>query len=152
MNVRSKIIKIRNLPQGDRRIACINSKPFALLFALLIGGILLICTHNDLLGIIAVVFSLYYLCFTKNEKLAEFYENYAVFYHINDQKDACYLLYWCDIQTWQCHAHLNDYDEIEIAFHNEQRISLRCIGKHKIKRYFKRFVSVEKVLLHSESL
>lgn len=152
MDVRSKILKIRNLPQGDKRIGSINAKPYAFFVVVLLTGILSVMKEHYLFGSIFIIVSLYNLCFTQNEKLAEFYADYAVFYHINDHKDECFLLFWEDVEGWQCMRRHSGYDMIEITMHNQKSVSLRCVDKHKIDRYLKRFTHSQKEKLSRSRL
>ncbi len=152
MEVRSKVLKIRNLPQGNKRIGSINAKPYAFFVVTLIAGILLVMKQSHLIGSIGIILSLYQLCFTQNEKLAEFYVDYAVFYHINDHKDECFLLFWEEVEDWQCICKHSGYDRIEITLNNQKNVSLRCVDQHKINRYLKRFTHIQKEALSRSKL
>lgn len=141
MNVRSKNLKIRNLPKGRKRIDCINAKPFVLFGICLITGILLLILCNSyLIGTVLVLISLYNFLFIKNEILVEFYEEYAVFYRTTSYKDECFLLFWNDVRDWYIQRAKSNYDEIHISLKNDQKVVLKCVSKHKIQRYFRRFV------------
>lgn len=142
LNVRSKNLKIRNLPKQCKRIGQINSKPYVFLVLFFILGILLIACRSYVMGTILTVLFIYNLCFVKNCVLIEFYEDHAVFYQITTHKDDCYLLFWDDIEKWRYVKTKTDYDLLEITLKNGKEISLKCISKHKTLHCFKRFVKV----------
>lgn len=137
MDIRSHTLKIRNLPQGHKRIACINAKPYALLGLLLLIGILLVAWMKYyMLGGILLAAAVYNFLFIKNERLVEFYDEYVVFYHINTYRDECFLLFWNDIVSWQIKPTKSIYDELAITLRNQKEITLKCVSKHKLIRYF----------------
>ena len=150
LNVRSKNLKIRNLPKGKKRIDCINSKPFAFFGLCLVMGIILITLcQSYLIGGLFIIVSIYNFFFIKNEVLVEFYEDHAVFYHTTSYKDECYLLFWEDVASWEIHHAKSDYDELTLTLKNDKKVTLKCVSKHKIQRYLKRYVAVrqEKVIV-----
>lgn len=142
LNVRSKNLKIRNLPKGQKRLDCINSKPFAFFgLCFLVGLILIVLSQSYLIGGLLVVISAYNFFFIRNEVLVEFYEDHAVFYHHNAYKDECFLLFWEDVHSWQIKRTKKDYDELLLVLKNHRKVTLKCVSKHKIQRYFKRYAS-----------
>lgn len=140
--VRSKNLKIRNLPKGHKMIDSVNSKPFVFFsFCLVIGVLLIILCQSYLIGGILTVLSLYNFFCIKNEKLMEFYDEFVVFYHINSYKDECFLLFWEDIESWKITHTKKDYDEILLRLKNGKTVCLKCVSKHKVQRYFKRYAN-----------
>lgn len=144
LTVRSKVLKIRNLPKGQRRVGTINSKPLALFIVLLVLGVLLVAVKKNLfIGIFLIVFSLYNILFIRGDCLVEFYEDFVVFYHIHSNKDECYLLFWEDIAKWQIVRNRKDYDELCIELKNHMTVKIPCVSKLKLERYFKRYAQTE---------
>lgn len=142
LTVRSKMLKIRNLPKEHRRLGVINSKPVVLFVVLLGVGIVLVAMkQNFLIGIILITLSLYNMLFIRGDHLVEFYDDYVVFYHINANKDECYLVFWEDIAAWQIQRNGMNYDELVIGLKNHQTIRFQCVSKMKLERYFKRCVN-----------
>lgn len=140
LSVRSKNLKIRNLPKGHKIIDCVNSKPFVFFSICLVMGLLLVLiAQSYLIGGILVVLSLYNFFCIKNEKLVEFYDEFVVFYHISSYKDECYLLFWEDIESWKIIHTKRDYDELILHLKNGKKVTLKCVSKHKLQRYFKRY-------------
>ncbi|MFQ7537438.1 MAG: hypothetical protein ACLRL6_08880 [Clostridium sp.] len=52
MNVKSKVLKIRNLPTDGRKIDQINAKPYLIIAVFLFIGIALLFTRVYLIGIV----------------------------------------------------------------------------------------------------
>ena len=137
MNVRSKQLKIRNLPQDEKKKDCVSTKPYLWFLCTLIVGISLIFFfHLYLIGGLLVSVSLYYLIFIKNEILVDFYDTFAVFYHVSPFSDDCFLLYWDDVESWHFRSRTYDYEELMVRLKNGKEISLRCACKHKMQRFF----------------
>ena len=109
MRVRSKILKIRNLPKTGEKRGEIKTKPYGLLLTFLVIGIALLFTSYYVFGIVLVGLFLYYLLFIKNALLVEFFDTYAVFY-LNNGKDECYVLFWNDVKDWQLEKAKRDMD------------------------------------------
>lgn len=142
MNVRSKILKIRNLPKGDKRIDHVHAKPYVFISICLAIGIGLLCTRFFLAGIIVTLIFLFYLIFVRDMILIEIYDQYAVFYFINE-KDECFLLFWEDIEKWEVINSRTDLDVLNITLHNHEMISLKCLSKKKVIKYFVKYTNEE---------
>lgn len=140
MNVKSKILKIRNLPCNGKKIAEIKAKPYGFILLFLGVGLLLLCTRFYFLGIVIAALFLYYLLFVKDILLVEFYDLYAVFY-LNNGNDECFLLFWEDIYHWDISSSRRDLDVLNIMLKNDQTYSLKCLGKKKIVRFFEQYAS-----------
>lgn len=139
MNIRSRNLKIRNLPKGNKRIDRINSKPYLFLGLFLVMGAALILCRSYLLGSMFVILFLYNFCFVKNDILIEFYDEYAVFYHYDNRKDECFILFWQDVAKWQYVHTKRDYDEIEVWLKNGRQVTIKCISQHKTLKFFKHY-------------
>ena len=128
MSVRSKMLKIRNLPKGHRRLGSINTKPIDLFIAVLAFGVVLIAVKSLFIGTFLIAFSLYNILFIRGDCLAEFYDDFVVFYHVNSHKDECYLL-----------KNRKHYDELIIGLKNNTIVRFPCVSKIKLARYFRRY-------------
>ena len=95
-----------------------------------------------ILGILLVFVAVYSFLFIKNERLIEFYDDYCVFYRMNANKDECFLLFLNDISAWEIHPG-SEYDELSVTLRDQRKIVLKCVCKHKLTRYFKRYVNRE---------
>lgn len=141
MDVRSQAIKIRNLPQGHKRIDCINAKPY-LFFGMIgmIGVLLVLMERYMIIGILLLLAALYCFLFIKNERLIEFYDEYCVFYRVNNNKDECFLLFWNDIIDWKIKSK-NECDILTVTLRNHKKADFKCVSKHKLIRYLKQNVN-----------
>lgn len=141
MDVRSQSIKIRNLPQGHKRIGCINAKPYLLFGTIgMIGILLLLREKYMILGVLLLLSSLYCFLFIKNERLVEFYDEYCVFYRMNTYRDECFLLFWNEIDDWKIQQG-SEYDTLIITLRNQKKVHLKCVSRHKLIRYLKKNVN-----------
>lgn len=138
MNVKSKILKIRNLPKDGKRIDHVNAKPYLFIMVCLIIGIVFLFTQLYFVGIIISVLFLYYLVFVRDVVLVEFFEQYAVFY-LNNGKDECFLLFWEDIVKWEIINNRSDLDHLNIILRNQESITLKCLSKKKVAKYFMQY-------------
>ena len=143
MNVKSKILKTRNLPKDGKKLDSIGTKPYMIICICIVLGFFLLFTRFYLFGIVLVILFLYYLLFVKNVVLIEFYDQYAVFY-LNNGNEECFLLFWNDILKWNISESRNELDELHIVLKNREHVDLKCLGKKKIKRWFSQFVDDEK--------
>jgi len=140
VNVKSKVLKIRNLPTDGRKIDQINAKPYLIIAVFLFIGIALLFTRVYLIGIVITFLFLYCLLFVKDVVLIEFFENYAVFY-LNNGKEECFLLFWQDVAKWSITSSRNDLDVLNIELKNQQCISLKCVSRKKVEKYFLQFAT-----------
>ena len=135
VNVKSKILKIRNLPKDGKRIDHVNAKPYLFIIVCLIVGVALLFTKIYFVGIVITLLFLYYFVFVRDVVLVEFYDQYAVFY-LNNGKDECFLLFWEDVVKWEIINNRNDLDHLNIIMRNQESITLKCLSKKKVAKYF----------------
>lgn len=140
VNVKSKVLKIRNLPTDGRKIDQINAKPYLVIAVFLFIGIALLFTRVYLIGIVITFLFLYCLLFVKDVVLIEFYETYAVLY-LNNGKEECFLLFWQDVAKWSITSSRNDLDVLNIELKNHQCISLKCVSRKKVEKYFLQYAT-----------
>ena len=135
MNVKSKCLKIRNIPTDGEFLGRINSKPYLFIIVAILIGLALLTTDFYMVGILLCLVFLYCLIFVKNLKLIEFYKEYAVFF-LNNGNDECFLLFWQDVSSWNIESHVNDLDILHIQLKNGEEIALKCLSRKKIRKYF----------------
>lgn len=140
MNVKSKCLKIRNLPSDGEYLGHINSKPYAFIIIGILIGAALLATSFYLVGIVLCLVFLYCLVFVKNIKLVEFYKDYVVFF-LNNGNDECFLIFWQDVASWEMESHVNDLDILHIHLKNGKDVSLKCLSRKKIETYFRTYVT-----------
>lgn len=139
LQIRSKNLKIRNLPKGDKRMDVINSKPYVFLCLFLFLAMMMLISKYYLLTILFFFLFLYNFCFIRNTVLVEFFYDYVIFYN-QSQKDEAFLLFYSDVLKWEYVHTKKDYDELHMVLKNDQHIKIPCISKHKILRHFKQHV------------
>ena len=93
VNVKSKVLKIRNLPTDGRKIDQINAKPYLVIAVFLFIGI-------------ALLFTRVYL-----------------------------------IAKWSITSSSNDLDVLNIELKNHQCISLKCVSRKKVEKYFLQYAT-----------
>lgn len=140
MNVKSKTLKIRNLPQNEKRLASINSKPYLFIVVFLGVGFYALWKDYYIVGAIVVAIFLFNLFCIPNKVVTEFYEEYAVYYY-EQEKDECFILFWEDIACWTYHSKMNDLDMIEIELVNGASICFKCLSKPKTLQYFQKYAA-----------
>lgn len=140
VNVKSKILKIRNLPIDGKKVDQIKAKPYMFIIVILLFGIALLWTNFYLLGILITLFFLYYLLFVKDTLLVEFYDYYVVFY-LNNGKEECFLLFWEDIDHWDISCSRRECDVLNITLKNNETLALKCLARKKVEKYFTIYAS-----------
>lgn len=140
MNVKSKILKIRNLPCDGTKLETISSKPYVFICFLLLMGIVLLCSDYYLFGCVITIFAAFYLFFVKNIKLIEFYDRYAFFY-TNNGKDECFVLFWEDVEKWEIIKGKSALDTLTITLKNHQSVTISCVSSKKIEKYFQKYTA-----------
>lgn len=133
--MKSKKLKIRNLPKNEKQIDHITAKPMGILFGSVVLGFILFFTKYYLIGTILFAMFFYELVCVKDYELVAFYETYAVFF-IDKKKENCYIVYYDDILKWDYKTKWNSYDKIDLVFKNGNEVELRCMEKRKFKKYF----------------
>ncbi len=140
MSVHSKVLKVHNLPKTGKKIGQVNAKPYLFIIVCLFLGICLLYTSCYLLGVMIVMLFSYNLLFVRDMVLAEFYDEYAVFY-LDQNKDECYLLFWDDIEQWGITKHKRTLDTLDIILKDQKCISFKCLHKRKIEKFFESYVA-----------
>lgn len=136
--IKSKVLKIRNLPKDKQRVDFISSKPYMFLTTFLAFGILLFAIQLKLAGIVLIGLSVAGFFMMKDKVVTEFYDEYVVFY---DEKhlDECYILFWEDVMVWHYLVSKSSLDEIEIILKNDKHVKFQVLSKPKILKYFRKY-------------
>lgn len=136
--MKSKILKIRNLPTDGKLLDRVTSKPYLFIVFFIVVGVIFLFTPFYLLGIVLCILFLYNLLFVKNITLIEFYDAY-VFFYLNNGKDECFVLFWEDILKWNYTQHRNRLDLLQIHLKNNESITMKCLSRKKILKYFHKY-------------
>lgn len=149
MNIKSKNLKIRNLPKNNKRIDKINSKPYLALIIFLVSGIA-IFSVSYLIGLLICALCLYNLCFIRNMILTEFFDDYAVFYN-TQKKDECFILFWQDIAKWKFQKQRSDLDILEVHLKDGRKVTFQCVSKRKTLNHFHKYSKATEIITNKRS-
>ena len=99
--MKSKEIRVRNLPKDDVPFYVSNVKPTSFLMIAMIAGIcfLWIRTYLQVIGVMVIMVSLFSLLMLPDCKLYEIHQDYIVFYNRHD-KSECFIIYYEDMVSW----------------------------------------------------
>lgn len=113
--MKSKELKIYNLPKDDIAISQIDAKP-TLFFASLIfiGFISLALPISKIYGISLLIFGIIAMIYMPRVVMLEFYQDYMILYNRAD-KDVCTLVYYDEVSSWNyARGARRDYLYIEL--------------------------------------
>ena len=113
--MKSKEIRVRNLPKDDVPFYVSNVKPTSFLIIAMIAGIcfLWIRTYLQVIGVMVIMVSLFSLLMLPDCKLYEIHQDYIVLYNRHD-KSECFIIYYEDMVSW--HYEWNpSYDQLVIS-------------------------------------
>lgn len=113
--MRSKELKVYNLPTDKQALAIIDAKPYGLLMAVLVLGVCLILFRiSTMYGIATIVVGSCAIMFLPKTILVEFYDDHLVL-HNKASKDDCVIIYYEDVTSFiYVRGSLKDYLEIAL--------------------------------------
>lgn len=121
--MKSKELKIYNLPINFKPHITIDAKPHLLLLLIFVVGIVLCLDEKTTVyGIAIAVIGLSFLMFLPKLIMLEFYDDYMIL-HNKANKTDCVLIYYEDVVSWhyQWNAY-KDYLYIELIDGTNERI------------------------------
>ena len=100
MIMKSKELKIYNLPGDNTPLSEINAKPTGILVSLMIiGCFLAVLKISIVYGLMMIVVGFICVCFMPRVTLMEFYYDYFVMYNRAD-RNTCVLIYYKEVVSW----------------------------------------------------
>lgn len=104
--MRSKVIKVRNLPESETKPHNVNVKPTVFLCILLVIGVIFtfLKSYMMLMGFAMILLSLFALFIMPDRTLATMSPDFLVLYNCSN-RDECNLIYWDEIVFWQYEWH-----------------------------------------------
>lgn len=113
--MRSKELKVYNLPADRQPSAIIDAKPYGLFMLFLVFGIVLILFNiSTMYGIATIIIGLCAIMFLPKTILVEFFEDSLVL-HNKASKDDCVLIYYEDVTSFiYVRGSLKDYLQIAL--------------------------------------
>lgn len=135
--MKSKVLKIRNLPQEMQVLNEVKVKPIGSLLALmLVSGVFIISGSSiAIVGVVLLAISSYALIVMPDRILMQFTDEFLVLYN-RKIRDECMLIYWEEILLWQYQKHNNE-DQLWLQLTDGQTETIECFNRNKIVPYFK---------------
>ena len=133
--MKSKEIRVRNLPKDDVPFYVSNVKPTSFLIIAMITGIcfLWIRTYLQVIGVMVIMVSLFSLLMLPDCKLYEIHQDYIVFYNRHD-KSECFIIYYEDMVSW--HYEWNpSYDQLVISLVDGSVEKQEVYAKYRIEKW-----------------
>lgn len=136
--LKSKKLKIKNVPKGQKAMSKIYLRPNTLFQFLLFFSIILILRDNMIVGLGLIGFSCYNLLFTKNKYVVEFYESYVLF-HLDNFDEEVYLLFYNEIESWHYNKNTKGIDQVKVRLQDGKELSFNSYERRRMKKYMERF-------------
>ena len=135
--MKSKVLKIRNLPEEMQVLNEVKVKPIgSLLVLMLVSGVFIISGSTiAIMGVVLLAISSYALLVMPDRILMQFTDEYLVLYN-RKNRDKCMLIYWDEILLWQYQKHNNE-DQLWLQLTDGQTETIECFNRNKIVPYFK---------------
>lgn len=133
--MKSKEIRVRNLPKDNVPFYVSNVKPTSFLIIAMIAGIcfLWIRTYLQVIGVMVIMVSLFSLLMLPDCKLYEIHQDYIVFYNRHD-KSECFIIYYEDMVSW--HYEWNpSYDQLVISLVDGSVEKQEVYAKYRIEKW-----------------
>ena len=133
--MKSKEIRVRNLPKDDVPFYVSNVKPTSFLIIAMITGIcfLWIRTYLQVIGVMVIMVSLFSLLMLPDCKLYEIHQDYIVLYNRHD-KSECFIIYYEDMVSW--HYEWNpSYDQLVISLVDGSVEKQEVYAKYRIEKW-----------------
>ena len=133
--MKSKEIRVRNLPKDDVPFYVSNVKPTSFLIIAMIMGIcfLWIRSYLQVIGVMVIMVSLFSLLMLPDSKLYEIHQDYIVLYNRHD-KSECFIIYYEDMVSW--HYEWNpSYDQLVISLVDGSVEKQEVYAKYRIEKW-----------------
>lgn len=100
--MKSKELKIYNIPRDKPPFLSMNIKPRRLLICVLWGSVILSCLNFEwsVIGLCGSAISVFALVAMPDRTLLDIYEDKIVVYD-SRQMDNCFCIFWDELLTWQ---------------------------------------------------
>ncbi len=143
--MKSKEIRVRNLPQDDVPYDVVNVKPTVFLAIAMVAGIsiLWIRSYLQIVGVMVIMVSLFSLLMLPDRVLCELHHDYMVFYNRHERTE-CTIIYYEDIISW--HYEWNpSSDQIVVSLVDGSVQTQELYGKHRIAKWLNLFAAGKEV-------
>lgn len=141
--MKSKDIKIYNLPADDVCQNFIDSKPGYLLLVIAFVGLILIIPFGlYLYGGCLLIFGLLAYFLTPSNRMIEFYQDYLVLHNKASHSD-CMMIYYDEINKWNYKFGIS-YDELVIELTDGRIVELDAFSRVKFEYCMNQYVKEKK--------
>lgn len=137
--MKSKELKVYNLPYERGFLSQINARPTYILILLIIVGVaLLFFDIPAAYGAALIVAGITCLCFTPKTTLMEFYENYFVLFNRVD-RESCFIAYYDDVKFWH-YSWSPTKDYLNIEFNDGSIEKIETFSKPLFETYMNKYL------------
>ncbi len=133
--MKSKELKIYNIPREKPPLLAMNIKPRKLLFVLLWMALLLFCFSPtfSVLGLVASAICLFALVAMPDRPLLDIYETMLVVYD-DHLPDTCFCIYWDELLSWQ-YIRTQQTDRLRLELVDGQHVECDIFRSRKLFFY-----------------
>jgi len=137
--MKSKELKVHNLPAEDVLLSQIDAKPVYLFyFLILLGFLTLIFKIPILFGATCILASITMMLVTPKVILIQFFQDYLVIFNKAD-RNTCVLIYYDEISSWYYTWGAN-HDYLYIELENGQMEKIEGFSKTLFESQMNRFL------------
>ena len=137
--MKSKELKIYNIPRDKPPLLVLTVKPRQLLFVILLMSIALFCLNHaySMISLVAGAICLFALVAMPDRTLLEVYESMLIIYD-SRRMDSCHCIYWEEILHWQ-YIREQHKDCLRIELIDGRCIECDCFRNNKLIFYLNFF-------------
>lgn len=139
--MKSKVIKIKNLPKTENKPHNVNVKPTFFLCILLVIGVIFtfLKAYMMLMGFAMILLSLFALLIMPDRTLVTISDEYLVLYNCSN-RDECTLIYWDEIVFWQYEWH-GSADLLAIGLIDGSTETQEMFSRRSIARWMRQYAN-----------
>ncbi len=129
--MKSKTLRIRNIPMEPPVIESICVKPTIFLMGMVVFGAMLAMLHIEwmYLGVLIIGIAIFSLVVLPDRKLLEFTYDFMILYNCKD-RELCKIVYWDEILSWQVLWRAKrDILEIELVDNSVELLDIVAKGR-----------------------
>ena len=140
--MKSKELKIYNLPERRTVLTSIDAKPNVTIYLLFFFGVFLVVIKQYVWGVSLSLTALLMIGLLPNRVLIEFYNEYLVLYNHAD-KNVCEIIYYEDVVKWSYSVGLS-YDTLYITLTDDSTHKIDAFSKISFEQALNRFLKDKK--------
>lgn len=147
--MKSKVIRIRNLPADDAALSATTVKPKILLVILAFSGILILWmkSYLMLIGMLLILIAVFAMLFLPDRVLCSFHSKFMVLYNQHDRSE-CKILYYDEIVSWNYEWHPT-YDHLVLKLCDGSTEIQEMYAKYPIEKWLNVLLPGKEVKKHA---